>query len=143
MAGKRVNSGRELAKALTELGKVVDDKGDGIIQKLTLDGFNNLVRLTPVDTGFLRSRWAVSVNTPPTTQTVGHPGEGTYAVSQMPRVKPQWGDRVYLYNNVEYAYYQEHGTSRNRAQPMVEPTYRYLLNEANRLTKTLSKDRMA
>jgi hypothetical protein len=29
------------------------------------------------------------------------------------------------------------------AQPMVEPTYRYLLNEANRLTKTLSKARMA
>jgi hypothetical protein len=62
---------------------------------------------------------------------------------QTPRLKPKWGDRVYFYNNVEYAHYVEHGTSRNRAQPMIEPTYRYLLNEANRLTKALSKDRMA
>jgi hypothetical protein len=143
MAGKRVNSGRALASALTELGDVVGDKGDVIIQKLTLDGFDNLLRRTPVDTGFLRSRWAISVNSKPATQTVGHPGGETYAQPVTPRFKPKWGDRVYFFNNVEYAYFIEHGTSRNRAQPMIEPTYRYLLNEANRLTKTLSKDRMA
>ena len=143
MAGDRVKTGAGLKRALKALGEQCEDECDAILQKLTLDGFGELVRRTPVDTGFLRSRWAVSVNTSPPADTVRNPGSGGFPPASTPRLKPVWGDRVYLYNNTEYAYFIEHGTPTMRAQPMVEPTYFYLVETANRLTKALKNKRTA
>jgi hypothetical protein len=73
----------------------------------------------------------VSINVKPPAETVRHPGEGNYGNANVPSFNAKWGDQVFLWNNVEYGYYQEHGTPPlKRAQPMIKPTYEYLVPAA-------------
>jgi hypothetical protein len=108
-----------------------------------MDAFRKLVSESAKDTGFLRSRWSVEVNSPMPAQTVKNPGSSGHADASYPAITPKWGDRIFIYNNTEYAIYLEYGTPLMRAQPMVEPTYVLVLSEANRLAKALSNKRVA
>jgi len=139
--GKVVRSGKALGAALTAIGKEFEGDLDKVIQKLTLDGFRELLRRTPVRTGFLKSRWAIEVNAPYPQILVKNPG-GSFSPAPVPNaIMFQWGDKITIYNNTEYAWYIEHGTQQHRAQPMAEPTYMYLENMANRLLDHLSKQK--
>jgi len=141
--GKVVRTGRELAAALTAIGKEFEGDLDEVIQKLTLDGFREILRRTPIKTGFLSSRWAVEINAHYPTNLVKNPG-GSFSPAPVPNPAMfQWGDNIYIYNNTEYAWHIEHGTQNMRAQPMVEPTYLFLENETNRLLKHLSKKKVS
>jgi hypothetical protein len=114
-----------------------------VLQKLTLDGFRYLVRRTPVDTGFLRSRWAVNTGYV-VPRTVSQEGEVSFGPPAEPNVsRIEWGDVVQLYNNAEYASYIEEGTPKMRAQPMALPTVSYLTAEADRVLSSLRAKRYA
>jgi len=83
-----------------------------IMAKLVLDGWSNLVRLSPVDTGFLRSRWFVTTYAVPDI-SIKNPlkkGSSVPAPSQPNISTIKFGDTVTIYNNTEYASYLENGT---------------------------------
>ena len=145
MAGKRVRSGAALSAALIDIGKKFEKEDlDPILQKLSLDGFRYLVRRTPIRTGFLASKWAVAINASINQQLYKNPG-GSYSPAQPPSITRsiEWGDKVTLYNNTEYAYFVDTGTGKNRtAQPMIEPTYIYLENVARRLVDAKNRKRI-
>ena len=142
MAGKRIKTGFELASVLTEIGEELEENLDEVIQKLTLEGFRELTRRTPVRTGFLKSRWTVTIFDNVPDNTIKNPG-GSFPPPNTPSERMfKWGDHVRIYNNVEYAEYIENGTQRMRAQPMIQPTYMYLNGIANRLLNAISKKKI-
>jgi len=136
--GSRVSTGPELKKALDDLGKELVVDLDKVLGKLSLDGYREVIRRTPVRTGFLKSRWALTTGQVPNS-TIKNPG-GSYS-EQQPNVKIKWGDVVGLYNNAEYAEFIENGTPEMRAQPMIQPTFQYLLGLSTRLLDALSRER--
>jgi hypothetical protein len=113
---------------------------DVIMRKLTLDGLLGVTNYTPVDTGYARFNWQVSMGAP-VEKTVGTP-ESEYPELQSERVGrgavvhkvpgrgtvPKWGV-IYIANNVEYIEYLNNGTPRMPAQLMIERTEADLLAE--------------
>ena len=139
MAGKRIRPS-QLASELKKIGSLATKKEMGIIlQKLTVDGFRELVMRSARDTGFLRSNWDVWKENAPNS-VLKNPG-GTRRDATVSGVAVKAGDVIILGNNTEYAMFLERGTPRMRAQPMVEPTYHMLLRDARSLTRALSRKR--
>jgi len=140
MAGVRVRNGRELRRALEQLGQELDEQLDDVLGILMLDGFRECVRRTPVRTGFLRSMWRASRGNFEIT-SIKNPG-GSFGQPDEPKIKPEWGDRIFIYNNTEYASYVNNGVNQ-RAQPMIEPAYFYITAKAEAILKRLSRDRVS
>lgn len=93
--------------------KKAGKRADAFVQTFCFDLFFDIVGTTPVDTGFLRSNWIPSLETP----AVGLGGPlnlGGAALSQA-----KYGQSVYLTNNTHYAAHVEYGTSRMRGRAMV------------------------
>ena len=144
--GKTVRTGAELTKALVDLGKALEKKDlTPTIQKLTLSGFRYITRRTPVRTGFLKSRWAIVVNAPAPSNLLQNPNPaGTFSPPSTPNMNPiEWGDKVTIFNNTEYAYFVDEGKGDNPKQPMIEPTYRYLEGLSKRLLDSISKKKVS
>ena len=112
-----------------------------VLQDLALD----VVKRTPVDTGFLRGNWQVSITAPPPSKLVdsGKP-EAVYAgSSKFPAVAPQTvarvsseisrldiGDTLYFTNNARYAAVIENGNANRRPRAMVRSAIANLDNIA-------------
>jgi hypothetical protein len=137
---KVVNNGSELAAALKEARKYTGDDFADILKKLIFDGMRNLIKISAVDSGYLRSKWQVSVNSEPSNTTTKGSKGATYSPAA-PKVTAEIkaGSIVVLYNNTEYAIHLENGTPHMAAQPMVAPTYIYLEALAMQLCKILSE----
>lgn len=137
---KVVNNGSELAAALKEVRRYTGNDFADILKKLTIDGVRNLIKISAVDSGFLRSKWQVSVNSEPSNTTVKGSKGASYSPAT-PKVSTEIkaGSIVVLYNNTEYAIHLENGTPHMAAQPMVTPTYIYLEALAKQLCKILSE----
>jgi len=129
---------QQLGPVLRGLSELAGDDFTEILQKLSLDAFKNLVRLSAKDTGFLRSNWDITTDVPIEAKLKGD-RKGSYSASEYPSTKIKIDDKVVIYNNTEYAIYLENGTPRMRAQPMIEPTYQRIYNEAVRVSKALTK----
>lgn len=129
----------ELGSVLKGLSELAGDDFLVILQKLSLDGFRELVRRSAKDSGFLRSNWDIST-IPPSEERLKNTGVEKYGPPSDPYISTiKIDDTVTLFNNTEYANYLEIGTPRMRAQPMVEPTRRSLEKQAILLSKALTK----
>ena len=88
-----------------------------------------IVKATPVDTGFLRSSWSVSINSPEESHagrdTAGN--EGAATSFSMDRIvltltNAKIGDILYLINTADYGVHVEFGTSTQAGQAFVRNT---------------------
>ncbi len=88
-------------------------RGGFKVTRLVAQGwFQEVVSLTPVDTGFASSMWKYSINTRPNSTTVKHPNKGTYSGARTPaftNFKP--GDTLYIFNNASNIQALEDGWS--------------------------------
>lgn len=89
---------------------------------ICLEAHQNLVRLSPVDTGFFRSQWAFSINDEPPRQHVDPPEDG--GAVPPPDVASitaaGLGDRVFIFNPTRYARALENGHSAQAPNGMVK-----------------------
>lgn len=134
---KRVNSGDELGKVLTDLGELAGAQFGLVLRRLTVLGFSSLVQYSAEDTGYLKSAWKVSLTNPPQ-NTLPHPGGDRFTPANFPGMKITVGDNIHMYNQTEYAEFLEVNTAGRRAQPTLLPTYYKLLNKAEALSRALS-----
>lgn len=128
---------KDLGAVLKGLGELAGDDFSIILQKLSIDAFRELIRRSAKDTGFLRSNWDVTTGTP-FEGVLSNPGV-KMSGAEWPGTQIKADDKVTIYNNTSYAGYLEHGTPRMRAQPMVEPTFQRIYNQAELLSKALTK----
>jgi len=131
-----VSTGAELAAELQRIGREFKRQElDKILPKLALDGWRFAVKKTPVDTGLLRSNWSVDKAGRTTDTRKGVKGR-RYGAPKQPAVSGfKWGDKVTIYNNTEYAQFVD------PKQPMVRPTYYYLLAKARSLAQRANSRR--
>ena len=140
----------QLARELKRIGSdYTRAEGTRIIRKLSIDAFRNLVMLSAVDTGFLRSNWHMDTGAPdesvlknslPSAKKTG--GSPSLPGAKLSTFKSKLGDKITIFNNTEYARHLEDGTPHMRAQPMVRPTYYRVLSQAKQLTNALSRKRV-
>ena len=117
-----------------------------ILRKLTLDALVGVSNYTPVDTGYCRFNWLVSVNRPTsevkggkrdskvTYGDAGHVGRGSVA-GKVPK-SGQLGKfpQVYVQNNVEYSEPLNNGTPLTKGNQMVERTLHDLIADLSMTT---------
>lgn len=112
-----------------------------VLQDLALD----VIRRTPVDTGFLRGNWTVNLNAPPSGRASdgGQPEVAYPGSNKFPPIAPQTaarvsagigklraGDTLYLTNNARYAAIIENGNATRRPRAMVRSAIANLDNIA-------------
>ncbi len=98
-----------------------------------LEAAERVVHRTPVDTGFCRAMWSVSINQPPVAKPV-QPGDAWKAIGgdaaaalAIGKIEPvvmsvQIADRVWIYNATAYAPKLEDGHSKQAPLGMVKVT---------------------
>ena len=93
-------------------------------QKITLDVFNNVIRLSPVDTGRFRGNWQPSIGAPVAGELeMLDPTGGTVTAKVSGFVESvEAGDVIYLVNNLPYAQRLEDGSSQQAPNGMVKLT---------------------
>ncbi len=105
------------------------------VTRLVAQGwFQEVVGLTPVDTGFASSMWKYSINTRPSTGTVKHPGKGSYAGASTPaftNFSP--GDILYIFNNASNIQALENGWS-------AQAPANFFANSARRADRRLQRE---
>jgi hypothetical protein len=111
-------SGAEVSFAL-DISKVCQKFGiDAHVaaRKIILDIQKDVMLATPVDTGLLRSNFFVGISAPPSaTTTTSDSGNGARAAAAAALAAFQWGQTVYLTNNLPYANLIEFGGSKVKA----------------------------
>jgi hypothetical protein len=118
----------DFADKIKKFKEKAQNRVRGFIVEFVQNLNEDIIRGTPVDTGFLRANWIVSLNAP-VEFTSGteeflpiFKQDNTFILS---RYKD--GDTIYLTNNTKYGPYVEYGTSRMAPRAMV----RNALNRAN------------
>lgn len=102
-------------------------KADQGIRAVALRMFNNIIRRTPVDTGFARNNWYPSLNekiVPPkgTKETADKTGSGALSKTASTVASGKMGDAFYLQNGVPYIGALENGHSGQAPEGMVALT---------------------
>lgn len=114
-----------------DLDKWLEKSRDKARQKfiaICLDGHARLVELTPVDTGFCRSQWGISIGGRPPAVVVDRPGDGEAlgkaiaagASGAAAAMKADVGDMVWIFNPTRYAPALEDGHSGQAPRGMVK-----------------------
>lgn len=114
---------RVFRAAIGEWKKATQAQLEGLARQTCLEISEEVVRATPVDTGFLRGSWQPAIGEPQTKDGKPDPaGAQTIAsVSAVANnVKP--GDRFYMMNNASYASFVEFGTSKMAGRFYVQGT---------------------
>lgn len=95
-----------------------------VVRKITMDVFNNVIQMSPVDTGRFRGNWQVATGEAPTgTVEMTDPSGATVmaqVAGEVGQMEP--GDVVYLVNNLPYARPLEDGHSQQAPGGMVALT---------------------
>ena len=122
--------------------QVTDDKFIAIVKKLAFDGFSDLVSYTPFDTGFASSGWRVGINEK--SEMIRYPtgSSGSFGASNYGSPAIRLGDVVNLYNNTSYIGALDAGWSRQEPAGMIAPTFQRMMVTANKLSASLSKERV-
>lgn len=102
----------------------IKDKMDQVIAEILQDINEEIVRATPVDTGFLRGSWWASVGAPNLNGGGVLDKSGAVAVARMNIVAigVQPGQSYYAMNGASYARYVEYGTSTMAPRAFVRRT---------------------
>ena len=104
-----------------------------VVRKLLFDGLLGVTHYTPVDTGYLRYNWTVSVGKP-TREKFGNEGSRYTSPQNLQREsrKAEIGFNIYyIQNNVKYAEPVNDGTPRMEAHLMVERAMGDLIESVN------------
>lgn len=105
--------GREFKAQLGRWAQAAGDKLDALVRQSAYEIAENVVRDTPVDTGFLRGNWQPSIGAPQAIEKAPDPsGAGVVADIGLVFAQAKAGDRVYFLNNTEYGPFVENGTSK-------------------------------
>lgn len=98
---------------LDNFAKKVPRKGMVAIRKESRIWWKEVIKLTPVDSGFTRSEWKFTINTRPPSGIVRNPrSKGPYAIPSTPTFsKMQMDDKLFIYNNVAWIKELEQGSS--------------------------------
>lgn len=100
--------GRTFRLNLSKWADATQEKLDAVVRQTCQEMALNVVRDTPVDTGFLRASWQPSIGKPAENAPgAGSPGTVSLVASQM-----EAGQTFYMINNAEYGPFVEFGTSR-------------------------------
>lgn len=137
----KVKNGKDFKKAMTAIALKTEKKmAKQINQKLAIDSFNQLVFATPVDYGYLRHNWDISIDikAPDDLESVPEKGKKYKAPKRGPVNKIKYNSIITIYNNTSYAAYVENGTEKMEAQSMVAPVEMTLYRQAEFLCKDLS-----
>jgi len=128
---------------LQAFAKKVNEDFSIVFRKIVFLVFNNIVYLTPVDTGRARSNWNVGVNQIDgnVQDFTGSPGQAT--ANAMARARERLsgkraliaGDAAYITNNVDYILYLEDGTEKMPAFNMVKGAVALVANGVNGVLK--------
>ena len=109
---------------LPEYQKELDEVIEKVLTMWGMQGESAAKRLAPVDTGLLRNSitYALAGHGAATTSYKDNAGDksGTYS-GQAESDKENTPRHVHIGSNVEYAIYQELGTSKMKAQPFLRP----------------------
>lgn len=101
---------------------------------ICIEAHSRIVERSPVDTGYFRASWGISINESPPPATVQRPadfgagGARAAAVAEMTArlAQARLGDVVWVYNPVVYGPRLEHGHSAQAPQGMVLVTFHEL-----------------
>ena len=95
-----------------------------VVRKITMDVFNNVIQMSPVETGRFRGNWQVATGAAPTgTVDLEDPSGNTVTAQVAGEVQGmEPGDVVYLVNNLPYAQRLEDGWSQQAPGGMVALT---------------------
>ena len=107
-----------LEKVMVEILEDVDT----FTQEVSLELFEEIVQRTPVDNGFAKGNWNMSVgNNDFTEQTVDPDGSRTINRARSVARNIEGGDKVFISNGVDYVFWLENGTSQQAPQGMANP----------------------
>lgn len=108
---------------LTAIVKKTKRKLETVAHEVTMDLAETAITRTPVDTGFLRGSWFVSVNDIGAFD--GSPDKGgqqSVARVSVSIAGTKVGDTIYVLNGANYASYVENGNSRMAPRGFVKST---------------------
>ncbi len=136
---------------ITKFVKKTGLAADLVLRKLTLDGYRNLLLLSPVDTGRFRGNWRVGVNladlrtiakAPGRSKStlVGSPvtrGESLFARSAL--LVAKFGSTIHITNNLPYAVPLERGHSK-QSRAMLRRTFVAMKRNVRKITRQARKE---
>jgi len=104
------------AKTLEKMGRAV--------RKIALDTMENVIRMSPVDTGRFRGNWQAAVGTIPSGTIEALDPSGNTVIAKVSGVTEGMnpGDVIYMSNNLPYAQRLEDGYSQQAPSGMVKLT---------------------
>lgn len=100
--------GRTFRLDLSKWANATQEKLDGLVRQTCQEMAYNVVRDTPVDTGFLRGSWQPAIGTP----GAGLPGAGSPDTISLVASQMKAGETFFMTNNAAYARHVEYGTSK-------------------------------
>ena len=115
-----------------------EDSVKSILQTLVFRIGNEVVRLSPVDTGRFKGNWQLTIGAPSASSLLRYDESGGITLGDMQRVVRTLtpGQVAYIQNTVAYGYDLEYGSSGQAPEGMVRITqakFAMLVNEAVRL----------
>lgn len=132
----------KFVNTIEKFTQIVDVRANFVIRKLAFDGFDGLLRRTPVDTGRARASWRLGINrvntsvSPERTRASKRGGKsvGTSAEigEQVKAFNAKFGDTVHITNNLPYIEDLEKGSSAQAPAGMLEITFFELTLKLNR-----------
>jgi hypothetical protein len=117
-----------------------ETKIDETLQTIVLKIGENVVRLSPVDTGRFKGNWQLSIDTGSTASLVREDKEGFATLSEIASKVNKFtaGQVAYLQNHVLYGHDLEYGSSKQAPDGVVritEALFTRIVNEAIALNK--------
>lgn len=106
-------AGRQFNAQLGEWAKAAGEKLDALVRQSAYEIAENIVKDTPVDTGFLRGNWQPSIGEPDAPTKPADPtGANVLSEVGISFAGIKAGDKVYFLNNTEYGPIVEFGSSK-------------------------------
>lgn len=117
-----------------------EDKIDDCLQTIVLKLGENVVTLSPVDTGRFKGNWQLSIDTTTSASLLREDPDGYLALADMARTANSFtaGQVAYIQNHVLYGYDLEYGSSKQAPDGMLRITaarFARIVNEAVLLHK--------
>jgi hypothetical protein len=129
------------AADISEFARRTKLKGATVVKKIAFDGLRGVMKKSPVDTGRFRASWRVGINTPDlstapklkagSSDDSGRlrddkgkfvSGFGAGSGNQVIN-RANWGDTIFITNNLPYGPRLENGWSKQAPQGMLKLTF--------------------
>jgi hypothetical protein len=97
---------------------------ESAVQQIALELGETVINQTPVDTGFLKGSWFVSINNPSVSFTGVEDKSGSGSKSRIASGVQAYelGDTIYILNNTPYGPFVEYGTVKMAPRSFVRST---------------------